>query len=241
MRFFFILFFGIFSIFWGCQRDAQTKKFPYPASKVWAHRVNTPLDAQQKATIFSGLEVDLIYSAHQDALLVGHDYSDTLAPLSFENWLKALSNVEKTCYWLDIKNLSQDNTKAIAHYLNLMDKQFGIKSHLFIESSAYIALKALQKDGFFVMLWSDDPAAAVNFEEWKRNMQYKIDELQPQALSGHISYFSFLTKAFPDKNIHLWHTPADYSPENIALTVQFCQHPSVKIVLVDYPQPIQYQ
>jgi hypothetical protein len=49
-----------------------------------------------------------------------------------------------------------------------------------------------------------------------------------------------LDAAFPNENILYWHLPENETPEGIALTRELCRTPNVKVVLVDYDEPISY-
>ena len=37
---------------------------------------------------------------------------------------------------------------------------------------------------------------------------------------------------------YIWDTPKKYTPENVEFTKKLCENESVKVVLVDYPNPI---
>ena len=65
----------------------------------------------------------------------------------------------------------------------------------------------------------------------------QIEELHPDAISCEYTMFPLLCDTFPEQNIHFWHTPKEYTPENVEFTKKLCENPSVKVILVDYPTP----
>lgn len=222
-----------------CQKETSNAPFPYPSSKAWAHGVNTLEEARQKSQVFEGLELDLYYSPDRDLLLVGHDPDDILDNLSFETWLEAIDQPSTHCYWLDIKNLQTQNAANIAQYVNRLADQHGLKNRIMIERWDVAALKIVKSYGLHVILWVDDLyISGQGEEEWRQTLQEDIDKLHPDALSADFLMFPLLPETFPDENIHLWDTPKAYNEENVAHTLMLMQHPSVKVVLVDYPEPV---
>ena len=115
-----------------------------------------------------------------------------------------------------------------------------------IESQDVEALKYAKNSGFFVILWVD------NLHYWREphshhdsvsichTIRYKINKLHPDAISSEFTAYPMLCDSFPEENIHFWDTPRDFTEENIRHTQMLCREKSVKVVLVDYPQPIDY-
>ena len=72
------------------------------------------------------------------------------------------------------------------------------------------------------------------------NVRAQNKELKPNAISGMYNMSPLLCDSYPEYNIHLWHTPKEYVPENVEYTREMCNRENVKIVLVDYPVTIDY-
>jgi len=97
----------------------------------------------------------------------------------------------------------------------------------------------VKNHGLHTSLWVDNFYwTTIDTASWVEKINGQIQIANPDGLSCEYRMFGALTEWFPDKNIFLWHTPAELTPENAALTRTFCLHPSVKIVLVDYDEPI---
>lgn len=239
------LIFNILSLF-SCQNKADNGNFSYPKSKVWKHGVYSKYDAAKYENVFDGLEVDIVYSSEKNDLFIGRTDEDASKNNTFDEWLAMLKHPEKLKYWIDFKNLSNENcVKAIANLNRLVDK-YGIKNNVMVESQDIEALKYAKKSGFHVILWVDnlyywrEPHTHNDSVSICRTISNKINELHPDAISSEFTAYPMICDSFPEENIHLWDTPKDFTKENIEHTKMLCREKNVKVVLVDYPQPIDY-
>ena len=217
--------------------------FNYPTSKLWAHRANDTIVAQTKKQVFDGLEVDVMYSNEDNELYIGHDEWDGMYKLTLEEWFAALPEPEKTCYWIDMKNLDNNNAEVIGDKIIGITEKFNITDKVLVEHTDINALKILKSKGLKVILWvynmywNDDN---IDTTTWKKRIKDQIENLNPDALSCEYRMFPLLPESFPEENIHFWHTPAKLNDENAELTRKLCRNKSVKVVLVDYDEPIEY-
>lgn len=211
----------------------------YGNNKIWAHSANETLVAQAKSLKFTGLEVDITYSAYQDKLFIGHELVDSIRGLTLSMWYQSIANRETCRYWFDIKNLSVDNADSICAIIEKLSAT--IKDRVFIESQSDEALLQVKKNGFMTLFWVNNPYwDGESVEEWTTKIKDKIAILQPSALSSWYYMYPLLNDSFPNMPIHYWHTPIEYSPENVAFTQQLCRPKNVAVVLVDYEHPIDY-
>lgn len=240
-----ILIFNIISLM-SCDNQHDNRAFLYPKSKIWKHGVYSKYDAAKYEKIFDGMEVDIVYSSEKDGLFVGRVENDASKNKSFDDWLAMLEKPAKLNYWIDFKNLSADNCdKAIAS-LNKLASKYGIKNKMMVESQDVEALQYAKKEGFHVILWVD------NLHYWRaphtrqdsvnicKTIRKKINKLHPDAISSEFTAYPMLCDSFPEQNIHFWDTPKDFSEENVKHTQMLCREKNVKVVLVDYPEPINY-
>jgi len=226
----------------GCTRchDSLTSLwgYQYPNSKIWAHGASTIDLGRSAESLFDGMEIDLNYSEYQDQLFLGHELYDTLKGLTFEAWLDSLHHPQSNHYWLDMKNLTPQNASRISHLIRQAASQHGILRQVMVESQDHIALKTVRDSGLFVILWVENTWwSGRSEEEWAETLRKQIKELKPDALSGDYHMFPQLPNAFPNENIHIWDTPREYNDTNVAHSRLIAAHPSVKVVLVDYPEP----
>ncbi len=234
-----LLLFLFISALFSCER------YKYPDSKVWKHGVYSKLEAHDLEGVFDGLEVDVIYSPEKNDIYVGRIVADTSKNQTLDDWFSVLEKPKKMSFWIDFKNFSADNANAALDVLDVIMKKYKIQNKSFIESKDVNALKIAKERGYYTMLWVE------NLYYWKnrkhkdtitvmRKIRNKIDELQPDAISCEYTMFPLLCDTFPEQNIHFWDTPKEYSPENVEFTKKLCNNKSVRVVLVDYPEPIDY-
>ena len=233
-------------LLFSCENKSDNGDFSYPKSKIWRHGVYSRYDAAKYENVFDGMEVDVVYSATNDDIYIGREESDINKDESFDAWLAMLENPAKSSYWIDFKNLSKDNSVDAIACLNRLVNKYGIKNNVMIESQDVEALKYAKNSGFYVILWVD------NLAYWKgphtkndsisicKVIRNKINSLHPDAISSEFTAHPMLCDSFPEQNIHFWDTPKDFTDENIRHTQILCREKSVKVVLVDYPQPIDY-
>jgi len=224
-----------------CVSCADDTGFQYPESKIWAHRVNNPDDANIKIKNFKGIEIDLIYNKATGQLVVSHDQNDINKQITFRQYLQRIKKPNELYYWLDVKNLI-DNTEAICDTINHLAEVFQFKDRFFVESWYAVALSRAKEKGITTSLWIDNLYDMKDMDtlKWLDNARHKISIATPDALSAEYRMWRLLVDYFPDNNIHLWHTPADYSEDNAKLTREMCHDSHVKVVLVDYDKPISY-
>ncbi len=213
-------------------------------SKVWAHRVNNLDEVVEKQRQFMGMELDLIYSEEKNLFYVGHDLIDSNKNIYFTDWLSKLSKQERmnSYYWLDMKNINPENADKISISLNEVTQKYNIKSRVWVESYYWDALKTVKEHGFQVILWVENLhwQNELDTAQWFQKTKIIVDLLKPDGISCMYVMYPLLTDMFPDENIFFWHTPADFTPENVALTQKICREKMVKAVLVDYPYNIEY-
>ena len=73
-----------------------------------------------------------------------------------------------------------------------------------------------------------------------KKIRSQIELVEPDAISCVYTMFPILCDSFPNQNIHFWDTPKKFTPDNVEHTKNLCRSKNVKIVLVDYPEPIDY-
>lgn len=227
-------------------QEKEPAAFHYPESKMWKHGVYSKHDAAKYEKVFDGMEVDVVYSTEKDGIFIGRVEDDANKDDSFDDWLAMLEQPQNVKLWIDFKNLSNENcVKAIASLERLVDK-YGIKDNVLIENQDLDALNHAKQSGFHVILWVD------NLHYWRgphskndsisicKIIRNKINKLHPDAISSEFTAYPMLCDTFPEQNIFLWDTPKDFTDENVRHTQELCRNKSVRVVLVDYPHPVDY-
>ena len=225
------------SIFTSCTRP----DFEYPESKIWAHRVNDTTAAMEKSKHFDGLEVDIFYSGYQDKIFVGHDIEDTTNNLLLDDWFNYIRQPSQKYFWIDAKNLDNNNAEDISQKLLSIMNKHHMNDNIFVESPDVKALKTIKDAGLRVILWTENIVwNNIDTTTWIEHTKKTINKLHPDAISNEAEMFELLVRYFPEQNIHLWQTPASPNEENKKITCKLCSNESIKVVLVDYDEPIAY-
>lgn len=223
------------------QQASADGSLQLPDNKIWAHRVNDTASAREKEKQFNGMELDIVYSPYQNKLFVCHNEEDTVNGLTLDQWFAALKNPKKNGYWLDVKNLNYYTADGIATLVQETLDNYQIADQAFLESSSEKALKIVKEHGLHTSLWVDNfHWSSIDTADWGDKVSQQVRFAQPDALSCEYRMFGALTEYFSDQRIFLWHTPATLNEENAKITRELCQHPSVRVVLVDYDHPIPY-
>ena len=209
--------------------------------KIWAHRVNDPDEANIKTKYFKGIEVDLVFDDDSGELFVSHELDKEKMSLTFREYLQKLENPERCSFWLDVKNLDK-NAVAICDTILSLAESFGFKQQFFVESWHCWALKTAKEKGLKISLWVTNLFDGKEHDTliWKEKTEKYVSVCDPDALSAYYRMRPLLDEYFPDRCINLWQTPADYNDENVKITREICCDPHVKVLLVDYDEPILY-
>ena len=222
--------------------NGEKRQYKYPKSKLWKHGVYSKYQAKELEKVFDGLEVDVIYSPEKNDIYVGRVLADTSKNQTLDDWFAILKKPRRMSYWIDFKNLNADNAEQAFLVLDNIVSKYRIRNKFFVESQDVKALKIANERKYHTMLWVE------NLHYWgkryrrdtifvMKKIRAQIDELHPDAISCEYTMFPLLCDSFPEQNIHFWHTPKKYTPENVEYTKKLCNNPSVKVVLVDYPTP----
>jgi len=214
--------------------------YEHPETKIWAHKVGDPNDAQVKKDLFGGVELDVVYSAYQNTIFKGYYEFDTIMNVTIGDWLSSLDIVDNSHYWFDIKNLTVDNADDIAIILCELGDKYNIRNKIIIESPNYLGLKIIKKYNIAVLLWLDplDGWTQNDTILWKNVVVSKVKDLQPTALSSNAKFYSLILDVFPDMDIYLWNTPIIDYEQNLKFTKELYEMDGIKVILVDYDEPI---
>ena len=225
-------------------KDNET--FSYPNSKIWKHGVYSEYEAEKYAEVFDGLEVDLVYSKKHNNIFIGRQEDEAEKGHTFDTWISMIKKPNETHYWIDFKNLSTENVEAAMQCLdNILNLHKVSKQNFMIENQDVKTLKVVKDFKYATILWVDNifywnsktKADSISVCNIIRN---KINALHPDAISSEFTAYPMLCDSFPEQNIHFWDTPKELNEENAAHTRMLCRNKSVKVVLVDYQEAIDY-
>lgn len=179
--------------------------------KVWAHRVNNLETLSNAQTKFSGIELDIVLIEDGE-----HSYFDVNHPpdssigLHLSAYLQSIQNPGQLKYWLDFKNLTEDNkVKALNHLDSLLQAHAIAKSNVIVESRNIAHLTVFTEQGFPsayylpMKLHEMDPILLeLRITEIKNN----VNNYKPTYLSFEYKDYDILQWHFPNEQKLVWFT-----------------------------------
>jgi hypothetical protein len=127
-----------------------TSSHPELQGAIWAHRVNTLGKMMEAAQLFAGAEIDVVYDAAADALLVNHP-PDPASGLRLDVLLAYANRLNpKLSLWLDLKNLNEANVARVVQELKALDERHAIRARALAETDHTGPAAAALRDAGFV-------------------------------------------------------------------------------------------
>ena len=149
LSFLIVLIFSIISFFVIIlfQNEALIKLYP---SKLWGHRTNNKVLLNKAINRFSGTEFDVIFKSDLNVYDVNHP-PDPSINLSLYEYFKSVKENNTFNYWIDFKNLSNENYINALKRLDFITETLEInKSNIIIESTNAKLLVFFMNKGYKV-------------------------------------------------------------------------------------------
>ena len=154
--------------------------------KLWLHRCNSIEKLNEKYGDYTNVELDVCF---RDSVFdVTHDIDSSFG-LNVEKYF-AFFALHEGKMWLDLKNLTLENSDAVLAALSDLTKRYGVdRSRLIVESRTHKALRKLTKAGFYTSCYVD---FAPPSELSDTDLSLCLDTLRAVADSGDVRALSFL-------------------------------------------------
>lgn len=117
--------------------------------RVWPHRINTLGALLEAKRTFAGVEMDAHFDQRTNTFQVRHEYPDI--GLTLRDMLEWSRDKPQLRVWLDWKNATPANVRAALSELGTLDRQFGLKERLLVETDSDATspvLALISKAGF---------------------------------------------------------------------------------------------
>jgi hypothetical protein len=202
-----------------------------PQNKIWAHRVNTLDNIQERLQEFKGVEVDIYYNLKNNSFSVKHDID--MEGLDLEVYIDSIINVKEVLFWFDYKNLNKNTDAGISKLCTILYER-GLEKMSFIES--YYGDKLERFSGkIATSFWvsSFDSIAKISDKKSVYLEKYKfIDDLNVNMLSASFEMFEFMSEYFPNRRCNYWMS-GQLSIENKNILKEIASNPNVNVILID--------
>jgi len=218
----------------------QQRPSNFPA--IWLQRVDGIERAVLMAPHYKGMEIDVVYNAAADLFDVGHPPVPSQG-ISLDRLFASIPQVEDHFFWIDFKNLTEDNKQAACQRLVTTARKYGIVRHMIVESPAPKALACFNENGFYTSYYVFpelrlSSMGRQQITEYYREIKANLVASKVNALSS--TYFSlpFIEKYFPDADILTWYAePRSRRLRYYASLAYLRLQPHVKVILVDQWSP----
>lgn len=175
--------------------------------KIWAHRVNSIEKYDEAIKIYPGVEIDLVYNANNDFFDVNHPPVKSIN-LSLKAFLKSHLNIKKYSYWLDYKNLNEDNYFKSLETLNTVIKELNFnRNNIIVESTSPKLLKPFRENGYKTSYYLPSNLLKLESIDFQRRIKIITNNLQKvrvDYLSTDSNQYEIVKKHFPNYNILTW-------------------------------------
>ncbi|MEC3907639.1 DUF2181 domain-containing protein [Tamlana sp. 2201CG12-4] len=172
-------------------------------SKVWAHRVNSIEKYQEAQNVFSGVELDLVFSSSSNNFDVNHPPAKSI-DLTLFDFFKSKKNYNDFGVWLDFKNLNESNFRQSAKKLDSIVSVLNINfENIVVESTNPLFLDEFSKKGFKTSYYL--PSNISRFKNDDLIIQYKIiNSTSINFISSNVENYAFMKENFPNTKILTW-------------------------------------
>ncbi len=205
--------------------------------KIWAHRVNSKEKLKSALKYYNGFELDLIYYEEENFFDVNHPTEKSIN-LKFEDYINSLnSKVVFDGFWLDMKNLNQNNASKILTKLSQILNTKNIPyNKVLIESEDPNSLSIFKEKGFRISYYLPrylykKPEKELIAEISK--IKQILDEYPDIAISSSHRNYDIIHEYFPKKEKYIWALVWTINVDYF-LVKRVLNDETVKVALVNY-------
>ncbi len=211
------------------------EEFPTFTSKIWVHRVNSIERLKEVQDKFKGIELDIVFENGE--FDVRHPPATSIQ-LSLDKYFSKVKNVQQHYFWLDLKNLNEQNLNKVINRLNKLTDKYGIKKNLIVESTAYQLLPKLNQNNFLTSYYLPNYSAldetTLNSELILTN--HNIGKYRQKALSQSIDNYVLMNENFEMFDKLIWALNLDWNDNETHQRIESLlkRDSTIKVCLVNY-------
>lgn len=200
--------------------------------RFFPHRVNSLRRLRYLYGDFKGFECDLQLQRTTGRLYITH--GDIRAgDVTLQQFLQA--DPDRKIFWLDVKNLDTGNVQVFCRTLQQLDRQYGIRERILVESPSVEALAVVRQHGFLTSYYL--PLAAGSRPDGDRLRQLCRQGTAGAALlSQDRAFYSAIQKACPGKPQLTWDLSFRHSLDRQRL-LHYANDPGLVVCLLNIKSP----
>ncbi len=203
---------------------------------IWLHRVNSVERAVVMAKEFKGMEIDVVYDLASDYFDVGHPPVPSQG-ISLDSIFSSLPEVRGHYFWIDFKNLTEENKEAACAHLLSISLKYRIVSQIIVESPNPKALACFTMNGFYTSYYlfpgtrlSDMSRGQI--VEYYKEVRANLMASKVNAVSSDYRSLPFIDKYLPNEDTLIWYLQPGKHLGYYAALAYFRSNPRVKVILV---------
>jgi hypothetical protein len=164
--------------------------------KIWVHRVNSIEKLSEVQADFYGVEVDVVFLDSLNQFDVNHPPEPSIH-LTLEEYLSSVKTNKTLHYWLDFKNLNEQNQKKAIDKLDAICTSLTLpKRNFIVESNNVLLLKEFSESGYQISYYLHWPGL---YSLNKNELEEKLDKINSELNS--FNYQGVLSSDYRDYEI----------------------------------------
>lgn len=185
-----------------------TAKFLFK-DKIWVHRVNSIQKLSEVKNAYTGIELDVVFEKKENYFDVNHPPAPSIQ-LSLFDYLKTQNTNPDLKYWLDFKNLQENNLSSSLHRLDSISKLLQLtKTNIIVESTRPQFLKEFQERGFLTSYYLPYNLHQSNTNDLKKRMAWiekNLNLYETDYISANYKDYKIMRDYFPNRKKLTWLT-----------------------------------
>lgn len=177
--------------------------------KVWVHRVNSLAKLNEVKSTYSGIELDVVFEKEGNYFDVNHPPAKSIQ-LSLLDYFKAQNTHPNLKYWLDFKNLEEDNLDRSLSRLDSIATLLQLtKKNIIVESTRPTFLKKFQERGFLTSYYLPYNLHKFNAKDLKARMarvKKDLELFETDYISANYKDYEIMKTYFPNRKKLTWLT-----------------------------------
>jgi hypothetical protein len=174
------------------------------SDKVWSHKTNTIKELE--STSLKGVELDIVFYKNSNSFDVNHppEKSQNISLDNYFNNIPANTNY----LWLDFKNLTTQNKKAVLSHLNSLTKKHQLThQNIIIESNQLEALQIFNTNNYKTSYYIPQDISLKQAKEQTillNQIEQNITSCKPTYISSKYIDYDILSEHFPNQKKLFW-------------------------------------
>jgi len=208
------------------------RNFP---DRKWLHRVNSIERLKYADSRYTGIEIDVVFDEKNHFFDVYH-YPDVSKGLSLDTLIAAMTKPEKHYYWIDFKNLTNENKLAASQELFRIAIKYNILTNIIVESENPRCLDDFSRLGFYTSYYLPNinpyQISAKELETYIKTIAANLTSNPTNAVSAQEIQYELIKKYLYNFDILLW----NFTDNPISLKLRehrLLKDPKVKVLLID--------